>query len=53
LEFANLSPLPVKMYVGEGCCQILFYRGNPCQTSYADRGGKYQNQEADAVISKV
>jgi dCTP deaminase len=45
LEFSNTTPLPAKIYAGEGCAQVLFFRGSePCATSYADRGGKYQGQ---------
>ncbi len=46
LEFANCTPLPNKLYIDEGCAQSLFFRADaPCDTSYADREGKYQNQE--------
>ena len=44
LEFSNSSPLPMKMYAGEGAAQLQFFRGAPCETSYADRDGKYQGQ---------
>lgn len=45
LEFSNTTPLPAKIYAGEGACQFLFLRGEGvCETSYADRGGKYQGQ---------
>lgn len=44
LEFSNTTPLPAKIYSGEGCAQVLFFRGNPCEVSYADRAGKYQKQ---------
>ena len=44
LEFSNTTPLPAKIYAGEGCAQVLFFRGNPCHVSYADRAGKYQKQ---------
>lgn len=45
LEFMNALPIPVYVYPGEGICQFLFFRGErKCDTSYADRGGKYQNQ---------
>lgn len=45
LEYANLSPIPAKLYAGEGAAQLLFFRGNvPCNVSYADRKGKYQGQ---------
>lgn len=45
LEFSNTTPLPAKLYANEGACQFLFLRSaSPCQTSYADRKGKYQGQ---------
>ena len=45
LEFSNTTPLPAKIYANEGACQFLFLKGNePCQTSYADRAGKYMGQ---------
>lgn len=45
LEFSNTTPLPAKLYAGEGACQFLFYAGDGiCETSYADRKGKYQGQ---------
>ena len=46
LEFSNTSPLPAKIYANEGACQFLFLKGNePCETSYADRAGKYMGQK--------
>ena len=46
LEFSNTSPLPAKIYANEGACQFLFLKGNePCETSYADRSGKYMRQK--------
>ena len=45
LEFSNTTPLPAKIYAHEGACQFLFLQGNePCETSYADRAGKYMGQ---------
>lgn len=45
LEFSNTTPLPARIYAGEGACQFIFLRGSdPCETSYRDRGGKYQGQ---------
>ena len=45
LEISNTTPLPAKVYANEGICQFLFFRGeSPCETSYADRKGKYQRQ---------
>lgn len=46
LEFSNTTPLPAKIYANEGACQFLFLKGNePCETSYADRSGKYMGQQ--------
>jgi len=45
LEFSNTTPLPEKIYANEGVAQVLFFESDEvCQTSYADRGGKYQGQ---------
>ena len=46
LEFSNTTPLPARIYANEGACQFLFLQGNePCETSYADRAGKYMGQK--------
>jgi len=45
LEFSNTTPLPAKIYAGEGCAQVIFFESDEvCETSYKDRGGKYQGQ---------
>jgi dCTP deaminase len=47
LEFSNTTPLPAKIYAGEGCAQVLFFESDKddvCEVSYKDRGGKYQGQ---------
>lgn len=45
IEIFNSTPLPMKIYAGEGIAQFLFHKGDaPCRTSYADRNGKYQGQ---------
>jgi deoxycytidine triphosphate deaminase len=45
LEFSNTTPLPAKIYANEGVAQMLFFESDEvCETSYADRGGKYQKQ---------
>lgn len=45
LEFSNTTPLPAKIYAGEGACQFLFLKGDlPCQVAYSDRKGKYMGQ---------
>jgi dCTP deaminase len=46
IEISNTTPLPAKIYAGEGIAQILFLRADAlCQTSYADKQGKYQDQK--------
>lgn len=46
LEISNTTPLPAKVYAGEGIGQVLFFRTDyePCEVSYADKKGKYQDQ---------
>jgi dCTP deaminase len=46
LEVSNTTPLPARIYAGEGIAQFLFFEGNEaCETSYADKKGKYQAQQ--------
>jgi dCTP deaminase len=46
LEFSNTTPLPAKIYANEGVAQVVFFESDEvCETSYKDRGGKYQGQE--------
>ena len=45
IEISNTTPLPAKIYAGEGCAQVIFFESDEvCETSYKDRGGKYQGQ---------
>ena len=45
LEFSNTTPLPAKIYANEGVAQVIFFESDEvCETSYKDRGGKYQGQ---------
>jgi dCTP deaminase len=47
LEISNTTPLPAKIYAGEGIAQVLFFEGDEaCQVSYADKKGKYQHQKS-------
>lgn len=47
LEISNTTPLPAKIYANEGIAQVLFFDGDEiCEVSYADRKGKYQNQQS-------
>lgn len=45
LEISNTTPLPAKIYAGEGLAQVLFFLADEaCEISYADRNGKYMKQ---------
>jgi len=45
LEFSNTTTLPAKIYANEGVAQVIFLESDEvCETSYGDRGGKYQGQ---------
>src|SRR5437016_9830115 len=45
LEISNTTPLPARIYAQEGLAQIIFVGGSEiCETSYADRTGKYMGQ---------
>ena len=53
LEISNTTPLPAKIYAGEGLAQVLFFQSDtPCKTSYADRKGKYQYQK-EITVPKI
>lgn len=53
LEISNTTPLPAKIYANEGIAQVLFFQGDEeCETSYADKKGKYQSQQA-IVLPKL
>lgn len=52
LELHNKTTFPVYLRPGMGIAQMLFFRGEPCETSYADRKGKYQDQPAEPVIAR-
>jgi len=53
LEISNTTTLPAKIYANEGIAQVLFLSADGiCDTSYADRKGKYQGQ-VDITLPKV
>ncbi len=50
LEISNTTPLPARIYANEGLAQVIFLAAKePCETSYANRGGKYQGQRGITV----
>ncbi len=45
MEISNTTPLPAKIYANEGIAQMVFLKADRvCAVSYADKGGKYQDQ---------
>jgi len=53
LEFSNSSGADCRIYAYEGVCQLLFLEGEPCDTTYNDRQGKYQGQEQQVTLPIV
>lgn len=45
LELFNAAPMPIRLWPGEGICQIVFLRGETPEITYGRRRGKYQGQE--------
>jgi dCTP deaminase len=46
IEISNTTPLPARIYANEGIAQLIFLGGSGvCETSYADKSGKYQAQK--------
>ena len=53
IEISNTTPLPAKIYANEGIAQMVFLKADRvCAVSYADKGGKYQDQTG-LVLPKV
>lgn len=53
LEFSNASHADCRIYANEGIVQLLFFEGDPCETSYAKRKGKYQDQQQEVTLPRV
>lgn len=53
LEISNTTPLPARIYAGEGIAQVIFFEADEvCEISYADRKGKYQAQK-EIVLPRI
>jgi dCTP deaminase len=53
IEISDTTPLPAKIYSGEGIAQIVFLKAlDPCRTSYADKKGKYQDQAGPNLTAR-
>jgi len=46
IELANVSPLPIRLHVGQGIAQVVFFRGTRPLRTYGEKeaGGDYQDQ---------
>jgi dCTP deaminase len=50
IELYNKTPYIIRLHSGVGIMALIFQKGNmPCEVSYADRGGKYQDQPQKPV----
>lgn len=50
LEISNTTPLPARIYANEGLAQVVFFLADElCETSYADRAGKYMGQRGITI----
>ena len=53
IELSNSTPLPLRVYVGEGIAQAIFLEAaEDCEQSYADKNGKYMFQK-NITLPKV
>ena len=53
LEISNTTPLPARIYANEGIAQVVFFEADEiCETSYADKRGKYQAQR-EITLPKI
>jgi dCTP deaminase len=53
LEFSNASPVDCRIYAKEGVAALIFFEGQDCATTYADRQGKYQNQGERVTLARM
>lgn len=53
LEISNTAPVPARIYANEGIAQVIFFEADEeCETSYADKKGKYQKQQS-IILPKI
>ncbi len=53
IEISNTTPLPAKIYAGEGIAEILFFESDEMpEKTYKDLSGKYSHQKS-IVLPKV
>lgn len=52
LEFSNSSSQDCKIFAEEGVVQLLFFEGEHCNVTYADRKGKYHSQSENVTFAR-
>lgn len=52
LELVNGSGYPLRVYLNAPIAQVLFFRGDRPEVTYADRKGKYQRQTNSPVLPR-
>lgn len=53
LELFNTTMNPLRVYIGEGICQIQFHKITRPLVTYDERGGKYLNQSESPTLPKI
>lgn len=56
IEISNTTPLPARVYAGEGIAQILFFESDEePEVAYGERegGGKYQDQKPEITLPRL
>lgn len=53
LEICNSSSADVRIYAGEGIAQLLFFESDPCEFTYEDKKGKYQDQSEEVTTVRI
>lgn len=53
VEIANTTSVPSLIYPGQGIAQLIFFRGHRPSVTYADRKGKYQNQNSEPTPARI
>lgn len=53
LEYANITPCPLRLHAGMGGGQIVFHRTDVPDVTYDERSGKYQDQAAEVVVPRL
>jgi len=53
MEIFNITDMPNMVYANKGISQVQFHRGEMPDRNYAQKGGRYQNQEGVTLTKGV